>query len=910
MGRGKEAIILQMRTAYCNNCKKDTPYLDGYHYFKCSKCYEPVRPKTYQWAINIAIVALIATLIILFAGFGSATFIVTPSTSNPTNGSTYNTKIINLGWNITTNETLSTIIINSNSTNYTLYSNDLILYYNFDNRSILGEGGSVVKDISSNANDATNVNATKLSSIARRGNAYYYNNTIGVWNITNKNIVNATDLTICTWFNMVGKGGGAFGRILDNTKLLLSYTDNMRIQVSWNATQLLDTGDSAFSFNTWNHVCVARNSTGYTYIYINGVLKNSGLAGRPNNTDQTNLYIGGRPALDRNFNGTIDELQIWKKQLNSNEINQLYKSYLTKTNLTNYDISFNTTITNISYNKIEIITNDGKENYINSFYVRFLGVLTSSYTSALSTVKSGFYGFQTYSFDLYSQGNVSSDDSCVTNDVPSYTANRLKLISSKGNKIRYDLRLDLANQDGTFDRLSATEVVEWAYQNNVTVVLLIHVLPEWLVNKTLGYCTSADWSSCPPYNYDLYGNVTLAIVKNVTNNGRYNSSVEVEIGNEMYGSAWLNNLTTDHPTKATEYVKLYNASYTKLKAVFPSMRVGGGSTYQLGGVNMTRTFLSNLTNRWDFIALHQYTYSYPYATVGKAQYGIENATAWLKKECTTYSANCADVYLSEFNLLTDDQTVFTQQHSETLSHTFSYLLNNYGNNYSIGLYRFGSQYKNFSCSVFSNYTSYNQFTQAEYPGYKAIYRYARYAPSTATVYSSSTSYQNIDVVSTKIGNTESIIITNNENDAQNITLNVTGIDTLIDIDTYRIYDTSEGTATIVVEPYEDVYLTEPIITESEGNRIYDNYFGELIYSVTIDASEYMCREPNRAFFQLIIDLTGVAIIVFVFYYGLKDGIDDWDDIDYKKIIMLGVVVIVAIILLQASADNLGLGACG
>ncbi|MFA4960864.1 MAG: hypothetical protein WC548_04345, partial [Candidatus Pacearchaeota archaeon] len=93
---------------------------------------------------------------------------------------------------------ISEVKWNWNGTNYTLYNNSLVLMYNFENRSLLGENSTKVVDASGGGNNGSVVGATWTSS-GKHGGGYSFDgsgNYIGMG--TNK--FDYEDITVCAWF--------------------------------------------------------------------------------------------------------------------------------------------------------------------------------------------------------------------------------------------------------------------------------------------------------------------------------------------------------------------------------------------------------------------------------------------------------------------------------------------------------------------------------------------------------------------------------------------------------------------------------------------------------------------------------------------------------------------------------------
>jgi hypothetical protein len=78
--------------------------------------------------------------------------------------------------------------------------------------------------------------------------------------------------------------------------------------------------------NTWYHVAVTFES-GLVSIYINGSLDNSGnieLTALPNRGSRVLRFGDDQPGGQEYFNGSIDDIRIYKRALSESEIQQLY----------------------------------------------------------------------------------------------------------------------------------------------------------------------------------------------------------------------------------------------------------------------------------------------------------------------------------------------------------------------------------------------------------------------------------------------------------------------------------------------------------------------------------------------------------------------------------------------------------
>ena len=794
----------------------------------------------------------------------------------PNNGSTVNTKNVTIVANITTdgNEGLDSIILNVNNTSYSLFDASVILYYNFDNRSDLGENDTHVKDISNYANNGTitNVNNAKIISDGYSYKAINFNGSNGLINVTGQ-ITKNNSISTCFWSYRINKGGGDFGRILDNNKYIISYADTNQLQVVINGVTLVTT-NGLYTTNNWIHTCITTNISGYTSIYTNGNLSKNGNTNYTNFTGANNLYIGNRQAMDRGWNGTIDELIIMNKTLNESDVIKIYNAKIIKFNNNNYTINLTLTINlnnNIYY--LCVFNKTLSSNCTINNTIRQLNNIISNFINGLGKIRDNYYGTQGYSYGFSSNGLISTDYSCTADDSSNYIEVRNKFLNSGYNNIRWDLLMSNLNESGHFEGNSTREIIEWAFNNNKKVLLTVKETPTYNQNRTTGYCTSTDWTTCSPVNYTRYGYDLVNVINNITNNGLYIDVIEIELGNEFYGSSWLNNLSYDNITKSYEYIKFYNASYTALKDTYPNIKVGGGNAYMYNAPNMINTFLSNLTNRWDFISIHQYI------QYGSSSQSVINQINNLILNCSVYSANCSTIYLTEWNLLHDLGNVFTDKHKITIANTYSYLLNNLPSNTTSYIFKFTNRYKNESCESTYNYTLYDSINNLYYPPYNITKQFATYHPSGATVYSSSSDYDAVKVVSsrTPAGN-RYITIINTDTDSVNLTINTN--DPSIKItrtDTNEVFrNTSYGEFNIGVLNSYDV-----ITYELESREI--------------------CSQTDASSYSLIMIACALAIVVFIIVYVNKKGFEDLTPGDF---VIMSIGLIVALVMISAIGDNL------
>jgi mannan endo-1,4-beta-mannosidase len=232
-----------------------------------------------------------------------------------------------------TNPTLTQFILNWNSANYSLYDDNLVFMINFDNMSALGENSSKVVDISKNANNGTVSGSSWYNSTGKYYGAYEFNGSSGAGKVAvgYKTVIpNGTqNRTVCAWAktNSVTGGGTIIAWGTQSTNQTFSIgRDNANLLVDASSGSACYT-NSFWSVDVWNHICAAYNGSD-VILYTNGNLRSTN--SRPMwNTGSAFFNIG----VFTNFNywnGTIDEIKIWNRTLDSTEITQIYASSLNK----------------------------------------------------------------------------------------------------------------------------------------------------------------------------------------------------------------------------------------------------------------------------------------------------------------------------------------------------------------------------------------------------------------------------------------------------------------------------------------------------------------------------------------------------------------------------------------------------
>lgn len=200
-------------------------------------------------------------------------------------------------------------------------SNGLVGYWKFD------EGvGTTSADSSGNSNLATFATGSSAPawSSGKYGIGLSFNGTTNYASITHSSSISTTVTTIAAWIKTTSNSNYQ----MIASKYLSSAGYDFRLQGSNlelafpGLSPVTITSNSTIPLNTWVHVVGIYNGS-KLYLYINGNLdKSVSVTGTPS-IGTNNLLIGAR-SDGYYFNGQLDEVRIYNRALNSDEIKQLY----------------------------------------------------------------------------------------------------------------------------------------------------------------------------------------------------------------------------------------------------------------------------------------------------------------------------------------------------------------------------------------------------------------------------------------------------------------------------------------------------------------------------------------------------------------------------------------------------------
>ena len=734
-------------------------------------------------------------------------------------------------------------------TNYSLYDKDLVLFYNFDNRSALGENDTVVKDLSLYGNNGTVVGGSNISWTpnGKYGGAFVYTGLTGYINIST-NYVRTPESTWSIWIKptQINTGNYFMGYgttgITNRFMLRIENADLKLYDDIANEGQSTTTGSSVFSANTWANVIVVFNNNGSKMAYVNGIYKGLDDSGLNLTGINTNAIFTVGSGVDGTapFNGTIDEVYVYNRTLTSIEIEQIYLTQVTKFNSQNWSFyanqSLNHTLNssnpiyqNMYYICIRNSTNTeicSSNNYLDEIIPN--KIIVSNFTNSKGMINSYFYGVNTHgiwgsnlSYKNTSEGN-SSD----------YEWHRQNILKANIKYIRADTYFDqVAYEDGTFNTTelnsnsgninTVKNSVKFACENNMKILLIGGNMPTWLANIT-NMCNGLT-GSCTPNNYTRYTKLWTDYINYVSNGGLYLNCIEVDTWNEpeIASLKFLYNVSSNNQTRYDEFNKVYNATY-QLKNTYPMISVGAGAVNSNSGVNATN-LLANWTkvfpNQIDYISFSRYQYT---ATndydINMASF-INNITSI----CSVNNANCSRIVIVEYNLGAGllNKVTNSQQYSSIIANGIQSILNNYARNITLINYEWSSTVKNYWYDMVSE-AGLDNPTATYYPPYNVTKNFATYCPAGGTVYQMYCP-DPLKCVSCKINNRYNLILINTDTSSKNITANIYGtVNYIMDPSNGQLFKTNENTNLGIKDSYDVTYLTTPSFNLTESKFTYED----------------------------------------------------------------------------------------
>jgi len=256
---------------------------------------------------------------------------VSPTPSNGTS-TTNASAIINIS---TTDVDISEFKLNWNGTNYPFYDNNLVLMYNFDNVSALGENNTKTIDLSLTRNNGT-VNGSTWTNSGKYRGAFEFDGANDYVKASDSNSLDfgTGKFAISVWFKAPSGAKKSYRTLVSksyNPGYWLQTDGGGKVITATGTTTVLTSSDDLFD-NVWHNVVISREGTGANQfkMYVDGYFDVYGTdAGSTTNAGE--LRIGDFVGISgRAFNGSIDEVRIWNRSLSADEVKQNYYSNLNK----------------------------------------------------------------------------------------------------------------------------------------------------------------------------------------------------------------------------------------------------------------------------------------------------------------------------------------------------------------------------------------------------------------------------------------------------------------------------------------------------------------------------------------------------------------------------------------------------
>lgn len=192
------------------------------------------------------------------------------------------------------------------------------------------EGGGTIAYDKFGINNGTLTGGVVWDSSGRVGKTLNFNGTSGYVNLGNNISLNMTnDITLEAWVNSPVISG-AQQPILSNRQglpggwLYFGTTGSAVFLYDNNATPPGSFSNNVLSNNAWNHI-VWTSDGATSRFYVNG--EPQGVQSQIRSSSLGATYIGFDGSTNDHWKGLIDEISIYNRVLNDNEVKLLYKSY-------------------------------------------------------------------------------------------------------------------------------------------------------------------------------------------------------------------------------------------------------------------------------------------------------------------------------------------------------------------------------------------------------------------------------------------------------------------------------------------------------------------------------------------------------------------------------------------------------
>ncbi|USN44569.1 MAG: LamG domain-containing protein [Candidatus Woesearchaeota archaeon] len=223
---------------------------------------------------------------------------------------------------------------------------NLTLLYHFDNEGGAGENASLVYDWSNSGFNATCSGASCPTLAAGKfGSSYEFDGFSTYFTLGTNTLIQGSDnVSLCFWLysnsaSLSSDGaviarysGGSVGWVfwIDDESAYLLTTDTMSFSPAPGGGEggRSEGSSSLISYHTWDFYCGTFEANDAVRLYKNGVLINESFTTETQVGSSVSdpITLGVIASGDRYFEGRLDEMVVWKRELTPTEIAQLYVS--------------------------------------------------------------------------------------------------------------------------------------------------------------------------------------------------------------------------------------------------------------------------------------------------------------------------------------------------------------------------------------------------------------------------------------------------------------------------------------------------------------------------------------------------------------------------------------------------------